>query len=182
MYSREFREGAGLALRPPEAGDRSAPGRREGDLVVGSDGATRPVTLVERPSRLLPRSRLGERSAEAAAARLADMACPPPAAPRRALAWGRGVEMARRRGLAGAAGFEVCFCDPRSPWRRGANENASGPLRRFFPEGTDFSRVSDEDVARAQDPLNGRPRKTLGWRTPAEELARILTEDGAITE
>ena len=182
MYSREFREGAGLALRPPEADDRSAPGRWEGDLVVGPGGATCPATPVERPSRLLLRSRLGGRSAETAAARLADMVCPLPAALRRALTRGQGVEMARRRGLAEAAGLEVCFCDPRSPWQRGANENANGPLRQFFPKGTDFSRVSDGDVARAQDLLSGRPRKTLGWRTPAEELARILTEDGAITE
>ena len=161
VYSREFREGA---------------------LVVGPDGATCLATPVERPSRFLPCSRLGERSAETAAVGLADMVCSLPAAPRRTLTWDRGVEMARRRGLAEAAGLEVCFCDPRSPWQRGANENANGPLRQFFPKGTDFSRVSDGDVARAQDLLSGRPRKTLGWRTPAEELARILTEDGAITE
>ena len=85
-------------------------------------------------------------------------------------------------GLAEAAGFEVYLCDPRSPWRRGANESADGLLRQLFPKGTDFSRVSDEDVARAQDPLNGRPRKTLGRRAPAEGLARILTEGGAVTE
>ena len=105
-----------------------------------------------------------------------------PAALRRTLTWDRGVEMARRRGFADATGFEVYFCDPCSPWQRGTNENTNGLLRQFFPRGTDFSRVLDGDVARAQELLNGRPRKTLGWRTPAEELARKLAESGAITE
>ena len=105
-----------------------------------------------------------------------------PAALRRTLTWDQGVEMARWRGFADATGFEVYFCDPRSPWQRGTNENTNGLLRQFFPKGTDFSEVSDGEVARAQDLLNGRPRKTLGWRTPAEELARMLAEDGAITE
>ena len=89
--------------------------------------------------------------------------------------------MARWRSFAEATGFEVYFCDPRSPWQRGTNENTNGLLRQLFPKGTDFSLVSDGDVARAQDLLNGRPRKTLGWRTPAEELARTLAEDGAMT-
>ena len=179
---RTWVEGAELALRPPEADGRSVPGHWEGDLVVGADGATCLVTLMERSSRFLLCSRLLEHSAETVADRLAAMVASLPAALRRTLTWDQGVEMARWRGFAGATGFEVYFCDPRSPWQRGTNENANGLLRQFFPKGTDFSRVTDGEVARAQDLLNGRPRKTLGWRTPAEELARTLSEDGAITE
>lgn len=178
---RTWVEGAELALRPPEADDRSVPGHWEGDLVVGSDGRTCLVTLVERSSRFLLASRLEEHSAETVAARLAEMVSSLPAALRRTLAWDQGCEMARWRSFAEATGFEVYFCDPRSPWQRGTNENTNGLLRQFFPKGTDFSLVSDGDVARAQDLLNGRPRKTLGWRTPAEELARTLAEDGAMT-
>ena len=178
---RTWVEGAELALRPPEADDRSVPGHWEGDLVVGSDGATCLVTLVERSTRFLLCSRLLEHSAETVAARLADMVSSLPAALRGTLTWDRGVEMARWRGFADATGFEVYFCDPRSPWQRGTNENTNGLLRQFFPKGTDFSAVADWEVARAQDLLNGRPRKTLGWRTPAEELARMLAESGATT-
>ncbi|OUO58209.1 hypothetical protein B5F73_09070 [Olsenella sp. An270] len=125
------------------------------------------MTLVERSLRFLLCSRL------------ADMVSSLPEALRRTLAWDRGCEMTRWRGFADATGFEVYFCDPRSPWQRGTNENTSGLLRQFFPKGTDFSRVGDGEAARARDLLNGRPRKTLGWRTPAEELARMLTESGA---
>lgn len=89
--------------------------------------------------------------------------------------------MARWRDFAGATGFEVCLCDPRSPWQRGANENTNGLLRQYFPKGTDFSLVTDAEVREAQDQLNGRPRKTHGWRTPAEEMARTSAESGAMT-
>ncbi|WP_455136142.1 IS30 family transposase [Thermophilibacter sp.] len=179
---RTWVEGAELAPGPPEADDRSVPGHWEGDLVVGADGRACLVTLVERSSRFLLCSRLDEHTAETVAARLAAMVSSLPAALRRTLTWDQGCEMARWRGFAEATGFEVRFCDPRSPWQRGTNENTNGLLRQFFPKGTDFSLVSDGEVARAQDLLNGRPRKTLGWRTPAEELARTLAEDGAITE
>ena len=178
---RTWVEGAELALRPPEADGRSVPGHWEGDLVVGTDGRTCLVTLVERSSRFLLASRLLGHSAETVAGRLASMVSSLPGALRRTLTWDQGCEMARWRDFADATGFEVHFCDPRSPWQRGTNENTNGLLRQFFPKGTDFSRVSDGDVARAQDLLNGRPRETLGWRTPAEELARMLTEDGAMT-
>ena len=104
-----------------------------------------------------------------------------PAALRRTLTWDQGCEMARWRDFAGATGFEVYFCDPRSPWQRGTNENTNGLLRQYFPKGTDFSLVTDAEVREAQDQLNGRPRKTLGWRTPAEEMARTLAESGAMT-
>lgn len=176
-------EGAEISLRPAEADDRAVPGHWEGDLVVGSDGASCLVTLVERSTRFLLMSRLGAHASETVAARLAEMVSGLPAALSRTLTWDRGVEMARWRGFADATGFEVYFCDPRSPWQRGTNENTNGLVRQYFPKGTDFSAVSDAEVEAARDELNGRPRKTLGWMSPAEAMAGLLGSDaaGAIT-
>lgn len=180
---RTWVEGAEIALRPPEADSRAVPDHWEGDLVVGSDGASCLVTLVERSTRFLLMSRLGAHASETVAARLAEMVSGLPAALSRTLTWDRGVEMARWRGFADATGFEVYFCDPRSPWQRGTNENTNGLVRQYFPKGTDFSSVTDAEVEAARDELNGRPRKTLGWRSPAEAMAGLLGSDaaGAIT-
>ena len=89
-------------------------------------------------------------------------------------------EMAERARFTEATGFRVYFCDPHSPWQRGTNENTNGLLRQFFPKGTEFADVADEEVREAQDLLNGRPRETLGWRTPAEALAEELAKAGAM--
>ena len=167
-------EGAELALRPPEADDRRVPGHWEGDLVVGKDGSTCLVTLVERSTRFLLASRLDAHDADTVADRLVAMVSGLPAALRRTLTWDQGVEMARWPRFAEATGFGVYFCDPRSPWQRGTNENTNGLLRQFFPKGTNFSEVTDEEVAEAQDLLNGRPRETLGIRTPAEVMSELL--------
>lgn len=118
---RTWVEGAGIALRPPEADSRAVPGHWEGDLVVGTDGRTCLVTLVERSSRFLLASRLLEHSAETVAGRLASMVSSLPGALRRTLTWDQGCEMARWRDFADATGFEVYFCDPRSPWQRGVD-------------------------------------------------------------
>lgn len=177
---RSWVEGAGLSLRPPEADDRRAPGRWEGDLVVGSDGATCLAAPAGRSTRFLLASRLEGHSSQTVAGRLAEMGSGLPAALRRTLAWDQGREMARWRDFAGATGFDVFFCDPRSPWQRDTNENTNGLPGQRFPRGTDFSGVTDEEVAEAQDSLNTRPRRTLGWRTPAEAMARTLSEDGAM--
>ena len=88
--------------------------------------------------------------------------------------------MAEHARFTEATGFRVYFCDPHSPWQRGTNENANGPLRQFFPKGTEFADVTDGEVREAQDLLNGRPRETLGWRTPAEALAEGLAKAGAM--
>lgn len=88
--------------------------------------------------------------------------------------------MAEHARFTEATGFRVYFCDPHSPWQRGTNENANGPLRQFFPKGTEFADVTDEEVREAQDLLNGKPRETLGWRTPAEALAEGLAKAGAM--
>lgn len=177
---RSWVEGAELSPGPPEADDRRVPGHWEGDLVVGSDGATCPAALAGRSTRFLLASRPGEHSSQTVAGRLSEMVSGLPAAPRGTLAWDQGCEMARWRDFAGATGFDVFFCDPRSPWQRGTNENTNGLPGQYFPKGTDFSGAADEEVAEAQDSPDTRPRKTLGWRTPAEAMARTLSEDGAM--
>lgn len=99
-----------------------------------------------------------------------------PAALRRSLAWDQGLEMHRHAEISIAADLPVYFCDPHSPWQRGTNENTNGLLRQYFPKGTDLSRHHPTELAAIADRLNGRPRKTLDYRTPAEALAQLLSE------
>lgn len=169
-------EGCGISPRPPEAADRAVPGRWEGDLVVGSGGRSCLVTLVERRTRFLVARRLPGHESRTVVDLLVEMVASVPdgvRVPRSPPSHGtRGVEMAEHARFTEATGFRVYFCDPHSPWQRGTNENANGLLRQFFPKGTEFADVTDGEVREAQDLLNGRPRETLGWRTPAEELAK----------
>jgi IS30 family transposase len=163
-----------VSERPAEAADRAVPGHWEGDLIEGAGGKSQIGTLVERSTRftmLVPLP--GGKTAPAVAAALVPVIAGLPGALRRSLAWDQGAEMAAHREIAVAADCEVYFCDPHSPWQRGSNENTNGLLRQYFPKGT----VMPSDPQRLQavaDELNGRPRKTLGWKTPAEALAEFL--------
>lgn len=177
--SRPWLEGAHISLRPPEAADRAVPGHWEGDLVVGSDMSSCLVTLVERRSRFVLLSRLSCRDADTVAERMAQMVEGVPAELRRTLTWDQGAEMAAVEAFKLATGFEVYFCDPHSPWQRPTNENTNGLVREFFPKGTDFREVTDEQVAEAQWLLNNRPRKVLGWKFPSEAMMEVL-EEGAM--
>ena len=184
--ARTWVEGCEISLRPAEAADRAVPGHWEGDLVVGPGRACL-VTLVERSTRYLEARRLDARDSRTVVDLLIGMVAEVPDGIRSALCstltWDRGSELAQAARFTEATGFRVYFCDPRSPWQKGTNENTNGLLRQYFPKGTDFSAVTDEEVRAAQDQLNGRPRETLGWRTPAEALAEALSKaGGALTD
>jgi IS30 family transposase len=164
-----------ISERPAEAADRAVPGHWEGDLLVGAAGKSAIGTLVERTTRftmLVPLP--AGRDAPAVADALTPVIAGLPDAVRRSLTWDQGWEMRSHAQIAVDADVEIYFCDPHAPWQRGSNENTSGLLRQYFPKGTSLAGHTPQDLAAVADELNGRPRKTLGWKTPAEALAEIL--------
>lgn len=167
-------EGCEISLRPAEAEDRAVPGHWEGDLVIGSDLKSCLITLVERQTRFLLVERLEMHPTELVTTRLAEMAKSIPSALMRTVTWDQGMEMASHMSFTEKTGVKVYFCDPHSPWQRGTNENTNGLIRDYFPKGTDFTKVTDEEVREMQDQLNGRPRETLGWKNPAEAFTKLL--------
>jgi IS30 family transposase len=187
-----------LSQRPAEAADRAVPGHWEGDLIIGT-GRSAIGTLVERSSRTtllvhLPRLEgwgeqpvvkngppLAGYGASAMNAALASSMARLPLQLRQTLTWDRGKELSGHARFAMDTGTKVFFADPHSPWQRPTNENTNGLLRQYFPKGTDLSRWSAEDLEAVALALNDRPRKTLGWRTPAEvfsEQLRSLQQPG----
>ena len=164
-----------ISERPAEAGDRAVPGHWEGDLIIGAAHQSAIGTLVERASRFvmllhLPEGYGPEKVAAAMTAAMGGL----PAAIRRSLTWDQGNEMAGHARIAVDADLDIYFCDPHSPWQRGTNENTNGLLRQYFPKGTDLSVHSREHLAAVAGQLNSRPRKTLGWKTPAQALDEFL--------
>jgi IS30 family transposase len=168
-----------ISERPAEAGDRSVPGHWEGDLIEGRNGKSHIGTLVERTTRFTMLLPLPDgKSAPLVAAALTPVIAGLPDALRRSLTWDQGTEMTLHRQVAVAADCEVYFCDPHSPWQRGSNENTNGLLRQYFPKGAELP--SDPGRLRAvAGELNGRPRKSLGWKTPAEAMAGLLDSRAA---
>ena len=179
-----------ISQRPAEAADRAVPGHWEGDLILGL-GSSAIGTLVERSSRFTmllhlppmagrdgPRVKNGPamtgHGAEAVRDAIADAITTLPEQLRRSLTWDQGAEMAQHAKLRIDTGLQIYFCDPQSPWQRGTNENTNGLLRQYFPKGTDLARHGADDLAAVAAALNTRPRKTLGWRTPAEALNEYL--------
>ena len=188
-----------ISQRPAEAADRAVPGHWEGDLILGL-GSSAIGTLVERTTRFtillhLPRMAghgrglrakngpaLAGHGAEAVRDAIKRTITTLPEQMRQSLTWDQGAEMSQHARLRIDAGLQVYFCEPHSPWQRGTNENTNGLLRQYFPKGTDLSVHSTDDLAAVAIALNGRPRKTLGWRTPAEALDGFLrsTETGHV--
>ena len=179
-----------ISERPAEAEDRAVPGHWEGDLIIGL-GSSAIGTLVERRTRFtmllhLPRMAehgrprvkngpaLAGHGAEAVREAITAAIVTLPEQLRRSLTWDQGAEMAQHAQLRIDTGLQVFFCDPRSPWQRGTNENTNGLLRQYFPKGTDLNRYRPRDIAAVAATLNSRPRKTLGWRTPAEAFNELL--------
>jgi IS30 family transposase len=165
-----------ISERPPEVEDRAVPGHWEGDLLIGSrQSAAAIATLVERQTRYLqlialPEGTEAERVAEALAKSITTL----PAQLRRSLTWDQGHEMSEHRRFSVESGVEVYFCDPQSPWQRGTNENTNGLLRQYFPRRTSLAGVTQDQLDEVADKLNRRPRKTLGFRTPAEKLTELI--------
>ena len=159
--------------RPAEAEDRAVPGHWEGDLLSGANN-THIATLVERHSRFTMLLKLPNKSTATVVAALARHIGKLPQELRRSLTWDRGKEMAAHKSFTVATNVQVYFCDPRSPWQRGTNENTNGLLRQYFPKGTDLSSFSQAHLNRVAQRLNQRPRKTLGFETPADKLQAVL--------
>ena len=166
-----------ISERPAEVADRAVPGHWEGDLIIGKDSGSAIGTLVERTTRFtlllhLPHDHgaLAVRDAiTAAMARLPQLV-------RRTLTWDQGIELTRHAEIAAALDLDIYFCDPHSPWQRGTNENTNGLLRQYFPKSTDLSGYHPDYLDFVAAELNNRPRKTLGWRTPAEALNQLLSD------
>jgi IS30 family transposase len=159
--------------RPAEAQDRAVPGHWEGDLLCGSNHSCM-VTLVERASRFVMLLKVPGSDTATVVGTLTRHIGRLPAELRRSLTWDRGKEMAAHKAFTVATDVQVYFCDPRSPWQRGSNENTNGLLRQYFPKGTDLSQFSQGYLNKIALRLNQRPRKTLGFETPADRLGLVL--------
>lgn len=182
-----------ISDRPAAVADRAVPGHWEGDLILGL-GSSAIGTLVERTTRFtmllhLPRMEghgktrvirngpaLAGHGAQAVRNAIAGTIMELPASLRRSLTWDQGAEMAQHAQLQIDTGLDIYFCDPKSPWQRGSNENTNGLLRQYFPKGTDLTQHDTDALNAVAHALNTRPRKTLGWKTPAEALDQLLKQ------
>ena len=163
-----------ISERPAEVADRAVPGHWEGDLLLGTS-STCIATLVERHSRFvmlvkIPGRRTSTEVTTALAARIQQL----PTELFRSLTWDQGKEMSEHAQFTVDTGVQVYFCDPRSPWQRGSNENTNGLLRQYFPKGKSMARFTQADLDAVAAQLNGRPRQTLGWKTPSQALEQAL--------
>ena len=165
-----------ISDRPAAVEDRAVPGHWEGDLIMGARNRSAIGTLVERTTRFTMLLHLpGDHTAPTVRDAMTTAMAGLPQQLRQTLTWDQGIEMARHLEIAKALTLDVYFCDPASPWQRGTNENTNGLLRQYFPKGTDLSGYHPDYLAYVAAQLNDRPRKTLGWRTPAEAFAQLVS-------
>ena len=160
--------------RPEEVDARLVPGHWEGDMIKGAFSRTSVGTLVERKTRFLILSKMDGNGAEAALEGFGRQMKRLPASLRKSMTCDRGLEMACHPELARRLKIDIWFCDPHAPWQRGSNENTNGLLRQFLPKGSDLSQHSQRDLDHIAKLMNDRPRKTLGWKTPAEAITEEL--------
>jgi IS30 family transposase len=163
--------------RPAEVEDRAVPGHWEGDLLTGSKNSYI-ATMVERQTRFTKLVKVKGKHTTTVVSALTREVRKLPAELRRTLTWDRGIEMTQHRFFSVATDVKVYFCDPSSPWQRGTNENTNGLLRQYFPKGTDLSGLTQRDLNNIARRLNQRPRKTLGFKTPAEKLQELVALTG----
>lgn len=184
-HSRHYQRGSeprtvdGLSIRerPAEVEDRAVPGHWEGDLLMGGN-SSQIATLVERHSRYVMLIKLDSKDTQTVTKALAHKIRQLPKQLRRTLTWDRGTELYAHRELTLATDMQVYFCDPRSPWQRGSNENTNGLLRQYFPKGHDISHYTQAQLDHIARELNERPRETLNWRTPLGALQATVASTG----
>jgi IS30 family transposase len=173
----QIKEAVSIRKRPAEAEDRAVPGHWEGDLIAGARN-THVATLVERSSRFVMVVGVRGKDTESVVEALSNQIQQLPEAMMETLTWDRGTEMANHKKFTIATNVRVYFCEPKSPWQRGTNENTNRLLRQYLPKGSDLSAHSQHDLDAIALKLNTRPRKTLAYRTPADTLASTVALTG----
>jgi IS30 family transposase len=170
-------DGVSIAHRAPAVEDRAVPGHWEGDLIAGR-GNTHIATLVERHARFTMLVKVDGKDTKTVVTALSTHVRKLPQLLRQSLTWDRGMELADHKTFTLATDTLVYFCDPQSPWQRGTNENTNRLLRQYFPKGTDLSAHSQTELNRIAQQLNQRPRKILGYETPADRLRASVASTG----